>query len=141
MTYFNWEGLKTYLEYNANTEGLQLKLEGPSRPKVMWTTSSALNFAREFERRLSPGGWHVALAGSVLLHGQSYKDLDLVVFPHSYSEQNHAARVQTMEDMGLVRTKTPDQMRQIWAASGSSDTKDVEVWHTEDKRVDILLLK
>jgi len=48
----------------------------------MWKQKDALGFLRFLETALR-GTAHVALAGSVLYRGNSSKDLDVIVYPHT----------------------------------------------------------
>jgi hypothetical protein len=47
-----------------------------------WNLDAGLKVVRELEALLSPLGWHVALAGSVLHQGESNDDLDVILYRH-----------------------------------------------------------
>jgi len=48
-----------------------------------WTQTEALLFLADLETKAAAAGLHVALAGSVLYRGESKKDLDVVIYPHT----------------------------------------------------------
>jgi len=48
---------------------------------IVWHIEEALTLIRAIQPALKPLGYHVALAGGVLNHEQSRKDLDLVFLP------------------------------------------------------------
>jgi hypothetical protein len=106
-----------------------------------WTLETAITWLRKAEVTLRDVGWHVALAGGVLFHGKSEHDLDIVVFPHNNwnfdLEDVHVSLLR----LNMTQTHTPAQMHDHWAAKGSTDRKDVEVWRLKDgRRVDVILL-
>lgn len=53
---------------------------------VIWTHDEALLAIRVLQPKIKPLGFHVALAGGVLNHGSSEKDLDLVFLPLTNDE-------------------------------------------------------
>lgn len=53
----------------------------------------AVKIARHFEAVFVDYGIHVALTGSTLYQGCSYKDVDLVLFPHKTKETGPVDKV------------------------------------------------
>lgn len=54
-------------------------------PSTQWTLLEGAQLCALLEPDLRRAGAHVALAGSVLTHGRSTKDLDLHIYPHQTS--------------------------------------------------------
>lgn len=54
----------------------------------MWTQIEAIELLKELEPNLAAVGFHCALAGSVLYRGTSEKDLDVIIYPHTYKKQS-----------------------------------------------------
>jgi hypothetical protein len=52
---------------------------------IMWTREEAFLVIEKLEPKLADVGTHVALAGSVACRGESDKDLDLIIYPHTKS--------------------------------------------------------
>jgi len=48
----------------------------------VWTLEQGVAFCRKVEDLLVPAGFHCALGGGVLQKGESFKDLDVFVYPH-----------------------------------------------------------
>jgi len=113
---------------------------GARRPPMeVWNQSQALDFIKLLSEKLRPR-YHLALAGSVLLKGSSEKDLDIIVFPNSTQDQDKAFVAETLTAAGLVLRRDVATMHAGWLKRGLSDTKHVEVWEYEGKRVDFLYL-
>lgn len=61
----------------------------------------ALTLCSEFERQLA-GEWHVALTGSCLYGAaESFKDIDVVIYPHGESKATEADRLAVMNRLGI----------------------------------------
>lgn len=106
----------------------------------MWTLDRALEVIRKLALPLATVGWHLALAGGVLLKGISVHDLDLVAFPHDSTRTNRAALEDALRAAGWERTHRAKTMRAGWRKRGSLDEKHVEAWRTPGKRrVDIII--
>lgn len=113
-------------------------LDGPP----MWTHEEALVLIRKLEPLLAHAGFHVGLGGSVLHRGESWKDLDIIVFPHDASLALEP--YEALVEAGLTRKRTADEVRRLWQKGGeNTDTKSVEVWWCDatKRRIDVLLLK
>lgn len=96
------------------------------------------------EKVASAVGWHVALTGSVLLVGQSLKDLDLVLYPHKKTKEQPDltelnSALKTIPDFSQYRSVS--QVKEYWRQIGSSDEKHVEIWLYGCKRVDLFILR
>jgi hypothetical protein len=48
----------------------------------LWSLADAVVLAVQVEQHLKPVNTHVALGGSVMYRGHSFKDLDLILYPH-----------------------------------------------------------
>lgn len=104
-----------------------------------WDIGDAVDLCRNLEERLSEVGWHVALAGGVLLRGESEHDLDLLIFPHCSRGAHRRDVNKALRALGWQRVRTTREMHRHWRSRGSRDTKRVEVWLTEDGgRVDLI---
>lgn len=112
------------------------------RNPPMWNLSEGVEFARSLSAILIPVGFDVALAGSVLKRGQSFKDLDLVVYPLNTSELiHHWVVCKALRSGGGVLIADQGRVTESWRKKGSSDTKHVEIWRFDGRRVDLLFLK
>jgi hypothetical protein len=49
----------------------------------LWTLAEAVDLAREMNAALAPLQYHTALTGGCLYRGESYKDVDIVIYPRS----------------------------------------------------------
>lgn len=105
----------------------------------MWTFASAHNLIQTIQPVLMEHGWFVALAGGVLNHGQSEHDLDLVAVPMKAQLANLEDLQLALLKCGFALTHCVTQMREHWEAKGSPDTKYVEVYSIQGKRVDIIV--
>src|SRR3954468_23467313 len=60
------------------------KTPSPNWPKngpPMWTLEQAITTLRLLEPKLRERGAHCALAGGVMAKGESWKDLDIIIYP------------------------------------------------------------
>jgi hypothetical protein len=105
-----------------------------------WTLAEALSFCRSLAEYLKPKGYYVGLAGSVLTRGRSRKDLDIVVYPESAPAHEAAALRDHLRAFGLKLRVPVENVHLRWRKLGSVDTKHVEVWYFDRKRVDIFTL-
>ena len=106
----------------------------------MWTAARARLVIRDIEAELSPAGWHVALAGSVLTRGYSEHDLDLIVYPHCKPRKNIVGLRAALARYGLTPYASRTKVTKGWRLGGSLDTKWVEVWMLGARRVDVIVL-
>ncbi len=107
----------------------------------IWQRDEAILFCRYLSVFLVPCGYVVALTGSVLIKGESFKDLDIVVFPMSSKEFNIERLYVGLRMAGLSQVRDVKSMHAGWRSKGLSDEKHVEVWSICNKRVDFLILK
>lgn len=47
------------------------------------TLEEAVRVLRIVEEEVAPLGWHAALGGSTIVKGHSYKDIDIILYPHN----------------------------------------------------------
>ena len=107
--------------------------------KPEWTLAEGRKLAKMLERELVPLGWHVGLTGSVLMNGSSFKDIDLLVYPHSSIDVGRVRVFKRLKSLGWKRRKTVSMMWSYWRKKGSTDRKIVEVYATKDgRRVDLI---
>lgn len=106
---------------------------------VVWTYYEAVGFLKELKRVLAPVGCAVGLTGSVLLEGHSRSDLDVLLYPLSSSFDAAAVAI-ALSQAGLVLRADRARVTAIWRKKGSTDTKHVETWSFQGKRVDFFFL-
>lgn len=86
-------------------------------------------------------GWHFALAGGVLLNGESDHDLDLIAFPRCSVAANRKALRAVLRECGWHLRMQAWELHRFWRRKGSADRKHVEVWKTTDgRRVDLFVM-
>lgn len=74
-----------------------------STPSPIWNLNKAANFCQWLEKLMLPLGLHVAVGGSVLMKGESSKDLDVFLYPHRRDKRPSAAVVfQKLLDLGFT---------------------------------------
>lgn len=106
----------------------------------LWTLESGLATARTIENVAKDAGFHVALAGSVMYAGKSYKDLDLIVFPHHAQESLTEDMERVLYKLGFTKTQDADEVSEGWIGY-TKDSKKVERWaDTEGRRIDLFWL-
>jgi hypothetical protein len=110
-------------------------LEGLEMPKIIrWTLEEGIEFVRKLENDLRNVGFHCALTGSVLYKGVSYKDLDVMIYPHDTTncdwsmvevilKQGHSIEINLID-----RLKYPDQKKVFWSENN-------------DKRIDFFFVQ
>lgn len=104
-----------------------------------WVLDDALALIRKLAERLAPQ-YHLALAGSVLLRGQSRNDLDLIVYPASSEAQDKDFVAKVLTEEGLKRLHDREVVHRAWRRRGSDDAKHVEVWEYKDRKLDVFFL-
>lgn len=105
-----------------------------------WELPDALDLFRKLKTELHEAGWGAALGGSILLTGFSKNDIDIIIFPLSTSMVDHQEFRDALTSQGLTQVWRRDEIAKFWQRQGSTDTKHVEVWEYEGKRVDIFVL-
>lgn len=98
----------------------------------LWTLSSAQELCIRLEELAIPRGLHVALGGSCLIHGESFKDVDIFFYPHKSAHTPEVKVVhEVLTEAGLV---LQSQFNPVY---GAEDTKFDSHWVDNDKRVDV----
>lgn len=116
-------------------------LDRRKRAKESWTLDLGVEFVRKLSQHLRAVDYEVALAGSVLRKGESTKDVDVVIFPRSTAVGSLSQVYAALWDFGLFRLWDRAEIAVEWKKQGSLDTKHVEVWAWNDRRVDIFFLR
>ena len=117
----------------------------PSKP---WQLSEALEFVRYLQGWVEPYGYYVGMTGSVLLKGESRKDLDVILYPASSQHQQYKPYLhEVFQKAGLKQEFNRAFFTKMWREAGSDDEKHVEVWRCTaglplfaGKRVDLFFL-
>jgi len=120
-----------------------------TRNDAKWNVFQARNLISYLTPLLQKEGYELGLTGSVLYKGASNKDLDLIVYPHkarSSEDFDRAAQVLFLAGLTCVHNAVEVQKgRQVQAKRRNTvytpDTKHVEVWDWQGKRVDIFFMK
>lgn len=110
-------------------------------PKGMktWTRPEALEMVRVIQAALAPE-WAVGLTGS-LMTNDTGTDLDLIAYPYNKSATNRRPIHTILEgELGMRRVRTPEEMITYWRSIGGTDTKRVEVYRYNKRRIDVMLL-
>lgn len=111
---------------------------------IMWTREDALELVAKLWPALEERGWYCGLTGSVLVRGESRKDLDLIVYPKCF-DPKHPLKMEDMRralrSVGMRPLASRDRVVAEWRAIGSTDEKWVEVWRTGLRRVDVFVLR
>lgn len=100
----------------------------------MWTLETALPVCRQIEGVVTRLNGHVCLGGSVLHKGQSDKDLDIFIYPHStkikYDIKEIIARLVLLGFIFHPHIKSKDKEYE----------KDVQITDFAGERVDLFFL-
>lgn len=115
----------------------------PRKPK--WTLEQVRPLIAELDLHLRTVGWFVGLTGSVLHKGESFNDLDLTLTPMTTvaPELQEALKVlarTNLHSFGFKFLVDVETVHKHWRLKGSLDTKHVEVWQYQGKKVDIFFL-
>jgi hypothetical protein len=119
--------------------GLPHKKKMPFQCDFMWTLEQAITEIRSLEPKLAAIGFHCALNGSVLYRGESQKDLDLIVYPHT---KNICESTNFEPCKEVLRLHFQSAfIKDCGSASQLRDDKQV-AWVTDgnNKRIDIFFL-
>ncbi len=107
-----------------------------------WKLEEAVELCARLSVALSTAGYAVGLTGSVLIHGKSRKDLDLIIYPLTTQTQRTRWTLhETLVRFGMDIRVPKEQVHEAWRNSGSKDTKHVEVWDYCGRRVDLFFLR
>lgn len=99
---------------------------------MMWTLEEAVELVRSLEPAAIKHGYHLALGGSVLMAGQSDKDLDLFLYPHKTTESDYPEAVITKMGICVIGAR-PHEVY--------GDDKLVFECRIRVKRVDVFCLQ
>lgn len=111
----------------------------PANSSRVWTREEAFTLIDELSRRLAPD-YYLGLAGSLLLKESSTNDLDLIIYPACSLRQNYERVSRALIKAGLRKMHSRDVVHAQWRKLGSEDTKHVEVWSYNGRKVDIFWL-
>lgn len=98
----------------------------------MWELNEAIELCRRIEERLAIFGYHVALAGGVLIKGKSEKDLDIHVYPHDTENCDIDIAIKILETTGMQKRKDLKT-----TATTIRDGKKVILFYLGCKRIDV----
>lgn len=114
---------------------------GTTRFDGPWTALEAAVLIRELAGLLEKSGYSLGLTGSVLKHGKSTHDLDLIVYPlqDTVTTDFEVAR-RVLREYGMELRLTSSQLHDSWRRKGSKDEKPVEVWSFGGRRIDFFFL-
>lgn len=99
----------------------------------MITLSEAIETCRFIETVITPFGYHCALGGSCLHKGESGKDIDVFVYPHTTNQQKPSQLLlNLLSDNGVKIVTRRDH-----------EYDDKEVWQMDRSgvRVDVFFVK
>ena len=106
----------------------------------VWLLEDGITFSRNLEKRIAPLGYHCGITGSTLYKGLSFKDLDIIIYPHDVTKVDAETR-KKVEEMLIMDFDTEihkiDRLKY-------PDTKDVYYGYfggQNGKRVDFFFLK
>lgn len=106
-----------------------------------WTLAEAVVFAQHLQPFVVGEGYHVGILGSVLTKGESQKDLDILLYPHTTAMVDLEALYEAMEEAGMHRIVPFANVCRVRAQVDSFDTKHVEVWEHRMRRIDVFFLR
>lgn len=101
----------------------------------LWTLNQARNFCNRLREYLASFGYSVGLTGGALFHGESNKDIDVIIFPLKRTSADFTSMHQSLSTFGLEFVRLPNNN-----LGYSDDGKHVEVWEFEGKRIDLFFL-
>ncbi len=107
---------------------------------MMWRLDEAVALVRRLAGKLPEVGYYPGLTGSVLFEGQSNNDLDVILYPTTKGEQPADLLKITLTGMGFNFRHGVEVVHAKWRKKRSKDTKHVEVWEFNGKKVDFFFL-
>lgn len=103
-----------------------------------WTLDEAVTLVREIEPWFKQQGFHVGLTGGVLYNGLSFKDVDLIVYPHKSTSTSYVEIVDKIaaiyNSAGLTLVSSMDHKTY-------GDEKIVHLCAYNNHRVDVFIMK
>lgn len=106
-----------------------------------WKLDEAVAFVRHLQPFVFAAGFHAGLLGSVLTKGESSKDLDVLLYPHTTAKVDLEGLYRAMVEAGMKRVVPFANVCRVRAQVKSFDTKHVEVWEHEKRRIDVFFLR
>jgi hypothetical protein len=106
-----------------------------------WTLGDATMFVRKLYEVVAPAGFEVAITGDVLMKGRSLRDLDVILSPICVGKENYKRVLQALQEFGMLQKHGVAAVHQNWRNTGSQDTKHMEIWDYNGKRVNLFFLK
>lgn len=106
-----------------------------------WKLEEAVAFAQHLQPFAFGAGFHVGLLGSVLTKGESQKDLDILLYPHTTAKVDLEGLYRAMVEAGMKRIVPFSNVCRVRAQVQSFDTKHVEVWEHNRRRIDVFFLR
>jgi hypothetical protein len=117
----------------------------PMFQEPLWCLTEGVELARKLEEHLYPD-FHVALGGSVLSEGNSYKDLDLFIYPHKAYGYGAGHIEGALVAFGMTLKASHTKLKEKWKRQseeqekpGYTDEKAVAIWEYKGKRVDVFM--
>ena len=107
---------------------------------TMWNLDRALVVLRQLQNPLKEIGYAIGLTGSVLLEGLSLNDLDVIVYPLNKNNVAPGLVREVLQKAGWELCSDNARVLRVWRKHGSTDTKFVEVWQYDKKRIDVFYL-
>lgn len=97
------------------------------------TLDQALELVRACEPILANAGYHCGLIGSVLIHGQSDKDIDVVIYPHGAAHLTKSTDLLAILDSVGVKT--------VFETDREYVNKEVWICSWRELRIDFFFLQ
>ena len=109
---------------------------------VQWTLGSAVDFCRFIQPLIREGGYHCGLTGSSLIHGESTKDVDILIYPHDKSVTSFIGATMILEGhcgiQGLRKCLAGKSEEEL---AKYPDDKDIWIGDYKGKRVDFFFVQ
>ncbi len=104
---------------------------------IIWTLKDGILFCQKIEKILKDFGYHCALTGGVLYNNKSFKDLDVMIYPHSHKTFNFDDAITILKNECNVENLNiiiPDDKRY-------PECKDIWMGEFEGKRIDFFFVR
>lgn len=109
-----------------------------------WSLDEAAELIQKLTPLLLAKGFMVGLTGSVLVKGKSEHDVDLIVYPMQsigWRQSDWVPARAALVAAGLVLYVNMSAVKDSWRRRGIGDEKMVEVYHYNERRVDVFFLR
>jgi hypothetical protein len=104
----------------------------------IWDLKSGIQFCRKIEKQLSEVGYHCALTGGVLYNSKSFKDLDVMVYPHSHKQHTFTDAIACLKEFCDVYDLEPALSDD---EKYDEDCKDIWYAKYQGKRIDFFFVR